>query len=321
TIVFNAALTGTITLGSTLTTPTAGKNYTVNAPTLAITINGNGNRIFNLTTAATLSLSGLTFTGASSTNGGAIDVGAGATLNISNSTLSGNTTSGAGGALRNNGGTVTLRNSTISGNTSAGDGGGLRNTSGTLTLNNVTITQNRTTGAFGGNDGGGISIGGGTVNLSNTIVAGNTVGATITGTNNGPDCNGTLTSAGYNLIGDTSGGCTFVPTTGDLTNVNAQLGGLQNNGGHTATHALSNSSPALDAGNPATPDGVIPNCEVTDQRSVARPQLAFCDIGAFELSNFADLSISKSVNNPAATVGQTVIFTVTVTNNSASVDC
>jgi Calx-beta domain-containing protein/centrosomal CEP192-like protein len=315
---FDAALTGTITLGSTLTTPAAAKNYTINAPTLAITVNGNGNRIFNLTTSATLSVSGLTFTGGNSANGGAFDVSSG-TLTISNSALFGNTTTGSGGALRNNGGTVTIKNSTISGNSSLGDGGGIRNTTGTMTLNNVTVTKNSTTGVLGGNDGGGISIGGGTVTLSNTIVAGNSVVTAIIGTNNGPDCNGTLTSAGYNLVGDTSGGCTFTPGTGDLTNVDAQLGGLQNNGGNTATHALSNISPALNAGNPATPAGA-PTCETTDQRGTARPQLGTCDIGAYELTA-AQLPGTLEFSEPSYSVNEgtgTVQVTLTVNRVNGS---
>ena len=55
------------------------------------------------------------------------------------------------------------------------------------------------------------------------------------------------------------------------------LGPLQDNGGPTFTHALLPGSPAIDH---------IPaeNCEVTtDQRGVARPQGAACDIGAYEL--------------------------------------
>ena len=54
-----------------------------------------------------------------------------------------------------------------------------------------------------------------------------------------------------------------------------QLTGLQDNGGATLTHGLYPSSPAIDAGDPNA-------CPATDQRGVARPQGAACDIGAYE---------------------------------------
>ena len=102
------------------------------------------------------------------------------------------------------------------------------------------------------------------------------------------DCYGTLTSRGYNLIGNTSG-CTIIgATTGNLLNVNANLGSLQNNGGPTLTHALSSYSAAIDAGNPATPSATLPACPTKDQRNVTRPRdgngdgVARCDIGAVE---------------------------------------
>jgi hypothetical protein len=54
---------------------------------------------------------------------------------------------------------------------------------------------------FGIADGGGISNAGGIVQMQNTIVAGNTVGQF----GMGPDCFGTITSLGNNLVGDPSG--------------------------------------------------------------------------------------------------------------------
>ncbi len=125
-----------------------------------------------------------------------------------------------------------------------------------------------------------------------------------------PDCLGALTSQGYNLIGNTSGCFITGTTNGNIVNVGARLGPLQNNGGPaiglpngggaTLTHALLQGgfscsvvnfrqiciylppSPAIDAGNPA--------CGSFDQRSFSRPAdgngdgAARCDIGAFELS-------------------------------------
>jgi hypothetical protein len=131
-------------------------------------------------------------------------------------------------------------------------------------MNNVTVSDNS----------GGISTGlfaGTVVQLSNTIIA-----------NNGlfTDCaNGPITSNGYNL--DSDGSCSLMAT-GDLSSMNPNLGPLQNNGGSTQTQALKSSSPAIDMGNLALPNGIIPACESSDQRGVARPQGADCDMGAYE---------------------------------------
>ena len=76
----------------------------------------------------------------------------------------------------------------------------------------------------------------------------------------------------------------------DITGQDPKLGPLTNNGGPTETRALLHGSPAIDAGNPATPGSGGNACEATDQRGVARPQdgdadgVATCDIGAFERS-------------------------------------
>jgi hypothetical protein len=58
--------------------------------------------------------------------------------------------------------------------------------------------------------------------------------------------------------------------------VDPLLGPLANNGGQTATHALSPLSPAL--GKVMSPR----LCQTSDQRGVARA--VPCDIGAFELA-------------------------------------
>ncbi len=115
--------------------------------------------------------------------------------------------------------------------------------------------------------------------LSNTLVAGNRLAFG----NNPSDCDGTLTSAGYNLIGSTAGDCTTVgDRTGNKIGVSPRLGPLQNNGGPTPTHALRSGSPALNAGNPARPGSGYPACAPRDQRFLPRGGKR-CDIGAFEV--------------------------------------
>ena len=57
--------------------------------------------------------------------------------------------------------------------------------------------------------------------------------------------------------------------------IDPKIGPLADNGGPTKTRALLSGSPAIDAASAAA-------CPATDQRGVARPQGAGCDIGSFE---------------------------------------
>jgi hypothetical protein len=207
---------------------------------------------------------------------------------VRDSTFTGNGfTNFAGGAGidNRNGGTLILINTTLSGNR----GGGLYNEA-TAHLSNVTITNSVSTA-------GGIrNTATGTVTLRNSIVAGNrTSGGTPV------DCQGILTSQGYNLIEIPASSCTISgDTTGNLIGVAANLAPLADNGGPTLTHVPFAGSPVLDAGNPAgctvdddnnptTPDVLL----TTDQRGFVRPfdgnndNNARCDIGAVE--GFAEL--------------------------------
>jgi hypothetical protein len=84
-----------------------------------------------------------------------------------------------------------------------------------------------------------------------------------------------LVSLGHNLITDGSCGA---GGTGDQEGSNPLLAPLADNGGPTLTHLIGASSPALDA----VPIGTPGLCSGLDQRSVARPQGAGCDIGAVE---------------------------------------
>jgi hypothetical protein len=205
--------------------------------------------------------------------GGGLYAGSDTSVGITNSTFS-NNESTLGGAIQSFG-SLTMENSTVSGNSGSAGTGGIINV-GTMNLNNVTITQNISDEESAGRAGG-ISSNGGVLNLRNTIIAGN-----LNTAGGSPDCAGTLTSQGHNLIQDTEG-CTLVGTmTGNLIGVNPQLGALANNGGPTRTHSLGATSPARDAGNPAAPGSSSTACRLTDQRGVSRPQGPRCDMGAFE---------------------------------------
>ena len=210
---------------------------------------------------------------------GICNCGVGVTLTITNSTVSGNNAGdGIGGGIINFG-TLTVTNSTVNGNT-ASRGGGIFNDGAMVTLTNSTVSENVALSGIGGiyNDRGG------SLDVANTSIVDNSGGgilsdgtvvfinAIIANIPPGVDCGGGFTSLGHNL--DSDGTCNLTQPT-DLSNVDPLLGPLQDNGGTTFTHALLPGSPATDAGDDA-------NCPDPDQRGVARPQGAACDIGAFE---------------------------------------
>jgi CSLREA domain-containing protein len=203
------------------------------------------------------------------------------TLTLSQSTISDNTAAGGGGGIAIDG-TATLTNVTISGNRSLTDfGGGLYFFSDTdSTVDNATITGNSAAQRGGGILAEGSPFIGRTPEIANSILAGNTASSE-------PDCSGSVTSAGYNLVGNGTGCTSFAPANHDLEGnpgalLDPRLGPLAGNGGPTPTHALLAGSPALDAGNPAAPGLGGAACEATDQRGAPRPGGARCDIGAFE---------------------------------------
>ena len=205
---------------------------------------------------------------------------------INHSLLTSNFANIDGGGILNSGfGITELRNVTISGNEAVANGGGIANYGDLVFMNNVTVTLN--TADFniaGAGEGGGVFNDlpiGSDVLISNTIIGNNNFPVSS------PDCDGFLSSNGYNLIGDTTG-CNFGSDATDLLNVYPDLVTLQDNGGPTLTHKLTGNSPALDAANPATPGSGFDSCEIDDQRGVTRPRdgtgdgNARCDIGAYE---------------------------------------
>ena len=223
--------------------------------------------------------------------GGGLIVEAGGIANVLQSTIKDNRAVGSGGGAANSG-FLALLNSTVSGNTAGRHGGGFLNRGITL-LFNITISGN-TAGADvqRTGDGGGIHQVEGTFLLRNSLVAGN-YDLSQTGDTE-PDCSGTLTGDGYNLVQDPAG-CSFTGSTeGNLLSVDPLLGPLQDNGGPTWTHALLAGSPAIDAGNPdgcflreGGPQGLDILIQY-DQRLYDRPAdgdndgTPVCDIGAFE---------------------------------------
>lgn len=195
-------------------------------------------------------------------------------------TISGNTAGWNGGGVEVGGHAApTFINCTISGNSSPNTGGINRNGFdglGPTTLESCTVTGNQ-----------GSSYGGcfdQFLVARNTIIAGN-IGTPI------PDTY-FLESQGHNLIGVTEFSIITGDTVTNIVGVDPELAPLTDNGGFTMTHAISATSPAVDAGDPAEfPD--------TDQRSVPRPGdgdadgIQAPDIGAFEINEFIDCNDNR----------------------------
>ncbi len=94
-----------------------------------------------------------------------------------------------------------------------------------------------------------------------------------------------------------------------------KLGALADNGGPTQTMALQIGSPAIDAGT-----GVASIS--TDQRGGPRPQPpgGSPDIGAYEYASVADTALAMAGAPNPVTLGQTVTYTLTVTNDGPTGD-
>jgi len=196
-----------------------------------------------------------TFSGNSSCNGGGIyNEGS---LTLTNSTFAGNTSLGWGTGILNSG-TAIVTNSTFSNNTAYMGGGIFNDNDSTLTITNSTFSGNSAGFGAGINNSG-------TLNYANTIIANATAGGDCFGS-------GMIGTNTNNLVED--GSCS-ASLSGDPL-----LGPLGDHGGSTQTFSLLAGSPALDAGDDAT--CAAPPVNNLDQRGVARPQGAHCDIGAFE---------------------------------------
>jgi len=207
-------------------------------------------------------------------------IGNDGTLAATNCTVASNSAPTGGGMA--NDGTAYLANCTIA-NNSALNGGGIANLNpGTLSIANCTIATNTATATGGGID----------IATGASVVFGNTIIAENTAPTSAPDVSGAVTSLGYNLIGNTSGGTGFVAT--DLQNINPLLGPLKNNGGPTATMALLPGSLAIDAGNNALAIGTTGNPLTTDQRGFSRIANGNVDIGAFEVQVYVAYSTVDS---------------------------
>jgi hypothetical protein len=196
------------------------------------------------------------------------------TATLDRVTLSGNTAA-TGGAIEQQGpGTsILVTNSTISGNTASASGGGL-SLAGPATLRNATIAFNTAN-----TNGAGLHVVSGTTSVQNTLFASNLL-------TNGTSTNssGSINSLGNNLSSDSS---SVLNQPSDMRNTDPQLEALADNGGATQTHALKQSSAAIDA-------ATTVSASTTDQRSVSRDGAV--DIGAYEYNRAFPATSEFQVN-------------------------
>lgn len=213
-------------------------------------------------------------------SGAGIENGNAGVLVVEASAIVENAGSNQGGGI-NNSSTLVLRNVTLSGNSLlAGPGAGLQNAGGgSASLSFVSIVSN-TVKNTSSTDVSGLSAVGSTVALTATVIAYNTIRNCYTGSG------GVFQSFNYNVSSDDK--CSFLTQPQDATDVNPKLAPLKFGHG-TYTHALLQGSPLLDIVDPTA-------CLSADQRGVARPQGAKCDVGAHEATaaelNAADLEIT-----------------------------
>jgi len=299
----------TITLGSTLTVDTSLIIDGAGSPGLTISgdnqqhqvfsVNGGANATFahltiangfggsagggiNADSSATVTVDACTLSNNSAEGGGAI-FSAG-TLKVVNSTFSGNLS--AGGSAIYSDGTLDVVNSTFSGNTTIYSGGGAGIwTNGSLTVRNSTFVDNVATGAGGGIYQYSVT---GTGTVTNTLFLRNTA----QGQGGSIYISGSM-QADHNLYWnntDTNGaqGNNCNSCTDDTNAVTADpaLGSFADNGGPTWTFLPGLGSAALDAGDDSVCSAAPVNA--VDQRGIARPQGAHCDIGAVETTHPAD---------------------------------
>jgi HYR domain len=223
-----------------------------------------------------------------------------------------------GGAItNNNGATLNIKHSTISlNNAQAGNSG----------VDQPGVDKPLKPVAQG--TGGGIRVGPGAVTLENTIIAGNTAangtGDASSAPTAGPNVDGTVTSNGHNLLGNTTGATGFTGT-GDQTAANPMLAPLASNGGPTQTMALTIGSPAIDAG--------VASGATTDQRGLPRtvddPGVPNnggsdgTDIGAYESPVLCSLTCptNVSVSNDHDSCGAIVTYTTPSGTGCGTVTC
>ncbi len=312
------AVDGTITLTAALNVSAGGALVIDGSGRSVILSGGTTNKILT-GLGSTLEVRALAFTDGFAVNGAAITMQSGS-LTIIDSTFTSNVATTTGGAVRALASTATIRGSTFSGN-DGGQAGGAISLEGvtSATITNTTVSGN-SVGALAAQGGGIFALGGASATLTNVTIVGNTAttgggirsdGAVdITNTiiadntaGTGPDCTGVM-SNGNNNVTDTTD-CGLVAEAGDQFDVAANLDALASNGGRGQTHALTATSPGLDAGSTAACNG-LPGGAL-DQRGITRPQGSACDMGAYEALQLTVADLSQAEGNSGTSTFNAVV--------------
>ena len=216
--------------------------------------------------------------------------GAGAQLSngfvsITRSAIVDNRATSNGGGLYLAGVNGGITQTTIAGNSATGNGGGVYlSLSAALLFGWDTIARNTSAGQGGG----------AYVSSDGMKIRGTLIGANAAPSGQDVYCSSTLTSLGYNLIGNTTscGGSYYTAGSGDIVNVNPGVGIAVPLAG-TRVVPLVYGSPAIDTGGAG--------CPALDQRNQPRPAdgdgdgSAACDIGAYEKQGPGELSLAGAV--------------------------
>ena len=216
----------------------------ITGPAGGITIDGgHSHEIMKADAGTTVTLKNLTFAHGSISGGGGAILADGAAMEVDNCTFSGNDAGEIGGAIDASAGTVTITNSTFAGNDGGLQGGGVGNTGSVLKITNSTFSGNEAVA------GGALYTFSGTSDVKGTIFA---------ASSGGGNCGSAAVTndEGDNLSDDTSGCFTAATSKNNVSNLNLDPAGLQNNGGPTKTIALEPDSQAVD---------FIPVADCTDQ--------------------------------------------------------
>lgn len=119
----------------------------------------------------------------------------------------------------------------------------------------------------------------------------------------GPDVCGSLTSQGFNLVGNNADATITPAQSSDLVGtpgapIDPLIGPLQYNGGPTFTRALQSDSPAVNRGDP--------NAPARDQRGYYRAGVS--DIGAFEFGGTVPVSLGNISTRLRVETGDNVLI-------------
>lgn len=190
---------------------------------------------------------------------------------------------------------TSIVNSTLHANVSTNHVGALQLFHG-ASLTNSTITDNTAVPANGAAYGGIVAFAG-QVALSGSVLSGNS----------GQACFAAVNDGGHNLVNPNEPACGLSAAKQNLVG-DPKLGPLGSNGWVTETQVPQPDSPLLDRVPAGTAAGVsdaitgapITLCaaNTTDQRLIARPQGAKCDIGSVEV-----VQVAPTVDGPAAATG------------------